>query len=76
MFVVAAGATSASRLERLVRWCEADGGRSLFWFSQHEDVVRNDILRDAIWTVAGDTVLQRLLARAPITITPALPRLR
>lgn len=76
LFVVAAGATSASRLERLVRWCEADGGRSLFWFAQHDAVVRNDILRDAIWAVAGDAVPQRLIAHAPITITPALPRLR
>ena len=76
LFVVAAGAASASRLERLVRWCEAEGGRSLFWFAEHEDVVRSDVLRDAIWAVAGDNIRQRLLAVAPITIAPTLPRLR
>lgn len=76
LFVVAAGTTSDARMQRLVRWCEAEGGRSLFWFAEHGDVVRCDVLREPIWTVAGDSVPQPLLGAVPVTITPALPRLR
>jgi hypothetical protein len=76
LFIVAKGTNSAARVERLVRWCEAEGGRSLFWFAEHADLVRADILRDPIWTVAGDGVPQRLLDGVRITDVRTLPRVR
>lgn len=76
LFVVAAGNNSAARVDRLLRWCEAEGGRSLFWFAQHADVVNSDILRDPIWVVAGGSVRQRLLDTVRITGGRTLPRVR
>lgn len=75
LFVVS-GTNSAPRVERLLRWCEGEGGRSLFWFAEHADVVSADILRDPIWTVAGGSVPQRLLDSVRVAGPRTLPRVR
>jgi hypothetical protein len=62
LFVVAAGAQSPARLERLVRWCEDEGGGSLFWFTEHARLAGCNVLRDPIWRMAGSGGLHRLLA--------------
>ncbi len=76
LFIVAAGTNSPARVERLVRWCEAEGGRSLFWFAEHASVVASDILHDPLWTVAGGSVPQRLLDTVRVTGARSLPRVR
>jgi hypothetical protein len=72
LFVVAAGTGSARRLERLRRWCEDEGGRSLFWFLEHSRVDER-ILFGRVWHVAGQRELRALLA-PPVNL--ALPSLR
>lgn len=74
LFIVAAGVNSPARVERLIRWCEAEGGRSLFWFSEHAEIVRADIVREPLWAVAGNSVRQPLLDAVPLTNTRPLPR--
>lgn len=74
LFIVAAGTNSPARVERLVRWCEMEGGRSLFWFAEHADVVSADILRDPLWIVAGGTIRQQLIDTVRITSTRPLPQ--
>lgn len=53
VLVVVAGPAATSRLSRLKRWCEDEGGRSLFWFADRGALEDADALHDAIWQVAG-----------------------
>lgn len=60
LFVVSGRAPRSERLRRLVEWCESEGGRSLFWFTEIDQVLSRDVLRDAIWRVAGTPERQAL----------------
>jgi hypothetical protein len=53
LFVVASTDRDPQRVERLKRWCEAEGGRSLFWFADASDVNQDSIFSQPIWQVAG-----------------------
>jgi len=53
LWVVADVARDSTRLERIKRWAEAEGGRSLFWFVPLADLTPSDILESAVWQVAG-----------------------
>lgn len=77
LFMVAAEGQSEARLARLVRWCEAERGASLFWFAEHRRLIESDILRDAIWRVAGGDGLHALLpgGNRGVTIHPPRPLL-
>jgi hypothetical protein len=74
LFVVAAGASTASRLDRLRRWTEAEGGRSLFWFAEHDRVLAGDVLVDPFWQVAGRSGRYALLERSRPAIRTAARR--
>jgi hypothetical protein len=80
MFVVDAEPRSAARVERLVRWCEDERGASLFWFTEHIRLAESDVLRAAIWRVAGSSGLHALLPSgsrgAPILSSRRLPEIR
>lgn len=52
LFAVTDCSRDRQRLERLKRWCEEEGGRSLFWFLDR-DGLAGDVLRDPVWWVAG-----------------------
>ncbi len=79
LFVVAAGASTAARLDRLRRWTEAENGRSLFWFAEHDRVLAGDLLVDPLWQVAGRSGRYALLERvrpAVRTLARRVPALR
>jgi len=50
--------TGAKRLAHLKEVTEATGGKSRFWFATLADVLTLDVLRDAIWQVAGSEGLR------------------
>ncbi len=70
LFVVA-GRKPRARIERLKRWCEAEGGRSLFWFADKDAVDRSHVLCDPIWMVGGSARREALLpgAQPPLAQT-------
>jgi hypothetical protein len=72
IFVVS-GPRPRERAERLKRWCEGEGGRSLFWFATKEVVDRADLLVDAIWSVAGTTNSQALMRQTTTSVHGTLP---
>jgi hypothetical protein len=74
LFVVAAGASTASRLERLRRWTEAEGGRSLFWFAEQDRVLAGDVLFDSLWQVAGRSGRYALLKRSRLAVRTSARR--
>ena len=43
----------AGDVERIKRWTEAEGGRSLFWLAMLDDVTPEVILEGAVWRIAG-----------------------
>ena len=55
LFVIAPNNRDPHRLERAKRWCEAEGGRSLFWFAHASEMDEHSVLSEPIWNVAGRT---------------------
>ncbi len=53
LFVIAPNDRDPHRLARVKRWCEAEGGRSLFWFAHMADLDEQTVFRTPIWNVAG-----------------------
>ena len=53
LFVIASTKRDPRRLARIKHWCEAEGGRSLFWFCPLDAVTAASILEAPIWEVAG-----------------------
>ena len=53
LFVIAPNDRDRHRLARVKRWCEAEGGRSLFWFAEAPGVTEHSLLTKPIWQVAG-----------------------
>jgi hypothetical protein len=53
VFAVTASRRGEDRLALLKRWCEEEGGRSLFWFLEGKDVAGEDILSAPVWRVGG-----------------------
>lgn len=53
LFVIASNHRDRHRLERAKRWCEAEGGRSLFWFADSADINEATIFNEPIWQIAG-----------------------
>ena len=52
LIVLTANGRDKRRLEHLKAWCEAEGGRSLFWFTAF-DVATSNIIEAPVWQVAG-----------------------
>lgn len=61
LFVVASNRRDPYRLARIKRWCEAEGGRSLFWFADSGDVTGESVFSGPIWHVAGREGLHSLI---------------
>jgi hypothetical protein len=53
LFVIGSTERDRHRLERVKRWCEAEGGRSLFWFASSADITDSTTFTKPIWQVAG-----------------------
>ncbi len=53
LFVIAPNDRDRHRLARVKRWCEAERGRSLFWFADAFDITEDTLLTEPIWHVAG-----------------------
>jgi len=53
LWVVADVSRDSTRLERIKRWTEAEGGRSLFWFAMLTDLTPETILTEPVWLKAG-----------------------
>jgi hypothetical protein len=53
LFVVADSHRDPHRLARIKAWCEAEGGRSLFWFSSLDRLNNDGIFTEPVWQVAG-----------------------
>ena len=53
LWVVADVLRDSTRLERIKRWTEADGGRSLFWFAMLDELTPETILGGEVWQKAG-----------------------
>ncbi|HXG37042.1 MAG TPA: replication-relaxation family protein [Dehalococcoidia bacterium] len=53
LFVVEPNKRDPHRLARIKRWCEAEGGRSLFWFASNDHVSEISIFDEPVWQVAG-----------------------
>jgi len=62
LFVVARNDRDPHRLARVKRWCEAEGGRSLFWFVDASEANEHTVLTEPIWQVAGRAGRYPLLA--------------
>lgn len=61
LFVVAQNERDPYRVARIKRWCEVEGGRSLFWFADAGDVREDSIFSGPIWHVAGREGLHSLI---------------
>jgi hypothetical protein len=53
LFVIASTKRDPYRVERLKRWCESEGGRSLFWFALASDITKDSVFNEPVWYVAG-----------------------
>ena len=53
LFVIASTKRDPYRLQRVKRWCESEGGRSLFWFADSAEITEKTIFSEPIWYVAG-----------------------
>jgi hypothetical protein len=53
LFVIASTKRDPYRLQRVKRWCESEGGRSLFWFADSTEITDKTIFNEPIWYVAG-----------------------
>ncbi len=61
LWVVADVTRDSTRLERIKRWTEAEGGRSLFWFAMLDDLTPETVLGDSVWMKAGSEEWHQLL---------------
>jgi hypothetical protein len=61
LFVIGSTKRDPDRLQRVKRWCEAEGGRSLFWFAHLGDVTKQSIFGQPVWHVAGRDGQHKLL---------------
>jgi hypothetical protein len=61
LWVVADVSRDSTRLERIKRWTEAEGGRSLFWFSTLDELTSETILGAPVWLKAGSEERHPLL---------------
>lgn len=61
LWVVADVTRDSTRLERIKCWCEAEGGRSLFWFAMLDDLTAETILVAPVWLKAGSEEPHTLL---------------
>lgn len=52
----------STRLERIKRWTEAEGGRSLFWFAMLDVLTPETVLRGEVWQKAGSEGRHALLS--------------
>lgn len=59
IFAVTGTTRDPKRLEHVKRWCEEEGGGSLFWFINREGLDA-DALDSPVWWVAGDRSPRRL----------------
>lgn len=66
IFAVTDNGRDAERLERLKKWCEEEGGRSLFWFVDRA-ALAFDVLVDSVWRTAGNATIGKL----PLTSAPS-----
>lgn len=62
LWVIADVTRDSTRLERIKRWTEAQGGRSLFWFAMLDELTPETILSAAVWQKAGSDTRHALLA--------------
>ena len=53
LFVLGSASRDRYMVSRMKRWCESQGGRSLFWFADLKDIAANTILTAPIWQGAG-----------------------
>ena len=53
LWVVADVSRDSTRLERIKRWTEVEGGRSLFWFAMLDDLTPETVLDGEVWQKAG-----------------------
>ena len=53
LFAITSWDRDGQRLAHLKRWCEEEGGRSLFWFVDGRHLAAADVLVDPVWLVAG-----------------------
>jgi hypothetical protein len=53
LWVVADVSRDSTRLERIKRWTEAEGGRSLFWFAMLDELTPQSVLAGEVWQKAG-----------------------
>ena len=61
LFVIASTKRDPYRLQRVKRWCESEGGRSLFWFAASGDITKDTIFSEPVWNVAGRDAQHTLL---------------
>jgi hypothetical protein len=59
VFAVTDCTRDTRRLAHLKRWCEEEGGRTLFWFADRNGL-EEDVLAAPVWWVAGDEQRHRL----------------
>jgi hypothetical protein len=62
LFVIDPSDRDPHRLARAKRWCEAEGGRTLFWFADASGVSEHTVFSEPIWHVAGRDGRYALLA--------------
>ena len=62
---------TAGDVERIKRWTEAEGGRSLLWLAMLDDVTAEVILEAAVWRIAGRDGQQ--LKGAPLSCGSSRP---
>ncbi len=53
LFVVSDLTRDVNRLDRMKRWTEAEGGRSLFWFARLDALAPESLLSGQVWMKAG-----------------------
>lgn len=64
LFAVTSCGRDGERLAHLKRWCEEEGGRSLFWFVSRDGLDTGDVLGPPVWWVAGSPDPVRLVLGA------------
>ena len=62
LWVIADVTRDSTRLERIKRWTEAEGGRSLFWFAMLDELTPDSVLDGEVWQKAGSEGAYALLA--------------
>jgi hypothetical protein len=62
LWVIADVTRDSTRLERIKRWTEAEGGRSLFWFAMLDELTPESVLDGEVWQKAGSECRYALLS--------------